>query len=1267
MDVKPNRAVVFMFPGQGSQHVCMGRDLYQNELLFHEQVDTCAELLRPRLGLDMREVLYPNETNAEKAAEQMEQTWLAQLALFTIEYALAQLWMAWGVKPAAMIGHDIGEYVAACLAGVFDLEDALTLVAARAQLMQSTPSGSMLSVPLAEDVQPRQMHLHEPQIPYISNVTGTWVTPQEATDPVYWAQHLHRAARFSDGMSVLAQMPERVLLEVGPGHTLAQHHPDRTSGQVVLPSMRHPQDAEDDDAFLLGTLGQLWLTGIPIDWPAFYQDERRLRVRLPTYPFDRREYWVEPRKGDADYNRPGSLFKNPDITRWFYIPSWKHTMPPIRERQEPEACWLLFGDQESFSNKLTQWLQTRGYKVATVFAGEQFTADGDTYTVRLAHADDYKALLTTLDERGQSPSHIVHLWNMAPLDSSVPNFTDRALERSFYSLLVLAQAIGSQDRSGNLQLAIISSNMQQIVSGEVVHPEKAALLGLCKVIRQEMPSVTARSIDVALPETGSENETQLIEQIIAELETNTADSIIAYRGNDRLIQTYEPAPLAEISEALDHKLHEGGVYLITGGLGGIGLTLAEHLAQTMHAKLVLTSRSHFPDREAWEQWLATHEPQDRISLCIGTVQALEAAGAEVLVVQADVANRNQMEDAVHAACTRFGAIHGVIHAAGVPGGGVIQLKTEESAADVLRPKIYGTRVLETVLRDVPLDFMVLCSSVAATLGGIGQVDYCAANAFMDAFAHASSGHNGRVISINWDTWATVGMAVNTAANYTGRRLQPTFQTTPVDHPLLTSSYRETGERTVYQAELSPSKDWVLAEHLIMGIPTVPGTTHLELARAAFADATKSDRLEIRDAMFFTPLMVGRGDSKETRLVLEKSADGFEFQVRSKAGITAGGEAQWETHAMGHLGPVADTPQQYDLEAVRARCNVSEVAVAAESMKYAGFMTFGPRWFNTPKRINIGHDEVLVQLELNGEFISDLEGFKLHPALLDIAASTGVMLLNSERPYLPLSYKQMRTYGDLPAKIYSYVRLKPDSVTDGETVTFQVTLLDERGCCVVEIEEFTMKQVRETAAVHLRESADIGTTRARESKPTASESNQRDLSNAILPEEGVEAFRRIVSRNRLPQIAVVTRHLPTLIRQANDITRERMLEEATRAKAGQEKHPRPNLQTAYTAPQNEIEEKIAAVWQDLLGIEQVGIHDSFFDLGGDSLLMAGVYSRLQNVLDQNFLMVDLFKFPTVSSLAEHLSQTQAEKPTPERFQARGRKYRAALEQQRQQRD
>jgi len=370
-----NPAVIFMFPGQGSQYVNMGLHLYDTEPLFRSTVDRCAEILQPHLGRDLRKVLYPGSDEAT-AAESLRQTFLTQPAIFTIEYALSKLWQSWGVIPQGAIGHSIGEFVAATIAGVFSLEDALMLVAARGRLMQDLPEGSMLSVrlpaaqvegrlsgdlavaavnapdlcvvsgpceaialfqqqlesesivckhlhtshafhspmmdsivePFAEYV--KKVQLSAPTIPFVSTVTASWITAEQATDPMYWARHLRATVRFADGIKELWQAPNRILLEVGPRTTvatLARKQAKDLKKQVAISSLSDNTENQAEWTALLSAVGQLWLCGVSIDWQSFYQEETRDRIPLPTYPFESKRFWIEPKVSESTSVRGAEL------------------------------------------------------------------------------------------------------------------------------------------------------------------------------------------------------------------------------------------------------------------------------------------------------------------------------------------------------------------------------------------------------------------------------------------------------------------------------------------------------------------------------------------------------------------------------------------------------------------------------------------------------------------------------------------------------------------------------------------------------------------------------------------------------------------------------------------------------------------------------------------------------------------------------------------------------------------------------------------------
>ncbi|MBD2559794.1 MULTISPECIES: type I polyketide synthase [Nostoc] len=830
-----NRPVVFMFSGQGAQYVNMALELYQSEPIFSEQVDYCCQVLKPHLGLDLRSVLYPHEKDT---TQELMQTSLAQPALFVIEYALAKLWMAWGVHPQAMIGHSIGEYVAATLAGVFSLEDALGLVATRGRLMQQLPAGEMVAVPLSESeikpllgeklslaaingpamcvvsgdseaiallqnqltekvVEYRPLHtshafhsqmmepilapfmqdvaklnLNPPEIPFVSNVTGTWITATDATDPSYWVKHLRQTVRFATGMAELLQEPERIFLEIGPGKTLSTFAKQQLVGhtqQVVVSSIRHPREQESDIAFLLTSLGRLWLVGVQVNWSQFYSQERRHRIPLPTYPFEHQRYWIDAQKQPdlpkTDLPVLLATSKKPDVADWFYIPSWKRSIALTFKPGEMQirSTWLVFIDECGLGYQLVKRLEQENQNVIIVKVGLEFSEVSESltdkyfqriFTINPHKNQDYNALMEKLDATENIPTNIIHLWNVTP-DIYQASSVNQAQDLGFYSLLFLTQALEKYKFNNQVEIVVISNNIQVVTGEELLCPQKATVLGFINVIPQEYRNIRCRNIDIVIPKLFKENKQKLTEYLLLEITKKTSELVIAYRGDHRWVQTFEPLRLDNFNRTTT-KFREGGVYLITGGLGDIGLVLAEHLAKTVRAKLILIGRSALPAPDEWEKWLVTHDENDGTSRKIQKLQELEKLGSEVIAIAADVANEQQMQAAIAQGEKRFGQLNGVIHAAGIVAGdsfkSIAQIGKTECELQ-FQPKVYGTLVLEKILQNRKLDFCVLMSSLSTILGGLEFIAYSAANVFMDAFVYQHNQKNSfSWLCINWDGW-----------------------------------------------------------------------------------------------------------------------------------------------------------------------------------------------------------------------------------------------------------------------------------------------------------------------------------------------------------------------------------------------------------------------------------------------------------------------------------------------------------------------------------
>ncbi|MCP5108055.1 MAG: SDR family oxidoreductase, partial [bacterium] len=1354
---KEQKRAVFMFPGQGSQYVDMAKGVYESEPVFREEMDRCFQVFQSVMGYDLKEILYPRSPQSSDST-QINRTEMTQPAIFVIEYALAKLLMAWGIQPYAMIGHSIGEYTAACLSGVFSLEDALTVVAWRGKLMQQMPPGSMLSVPMAETeleqllarqselelaavngpeqcvvsgpheavetfarrldekgLQYRRLHTshafhsqmmdpmlknfeekvarvkrNAPTIPFISNVTGQWITLQDASSPNYWSRHLRSAVRFADGVSELVKEKNSVFIEVGPGRTLStfmRQHPGKQPEHMLVNLVRHPKEEVSDSHYLLSRLGQVWLYGAPVDWNGFYAGERRHRLRLPTYPYQRQKYWIEGnpgvmiREGMGARSIPG---KKPHISDWFYLPSWKRSFinpePPLTAAGQGDDTgdyrWLVFsgesenGQNGDFGSRLVKRLMAENHrKVTVVRMGERFAKQDDhVYTVSPGRPEDYEALIDALDESGAFPNRVVHLWNLSPGTPGEPGLNggdvEKSMDLAFYSLLYLAQALGRKELEQEVHITTLTDGMQEVWQEPVVYPEKALVLGPVMVIPREYPEIKCRSIDVMLPAAGDKEE-NLLERLSKELDTriHDADAVIAYRGNHRLVRTFEPAPL-EPSAPGDlevpavsgiPKLRQGGVYLITGGLGGIGLVLALYMAKNIKPKLVLTGRSAFPPPEEWDQWLSTQNSLDGTSQKIRKVRELEALGAEVRVYSVDVTDQQEMRRVVEETCSRWGTLHGVIHSAGVPGGGVIQLKTREMADSVLAPKVKGTLALHRAIEGIQPDFFILCSSVGSVVPAVGQVDYFAGNAFMDAFAfYRNAGSSTFTVSINWDSWQEVGMAVEAAKQFAGDSYEKSAESQPLIHPLLdhyiTRRLPAGGEQAVFTTFFSIRRHWVLSGHRSKekrGI--VPGVTYLEMAHAAFSQLVSDQHLhpvvEIRNVSFLTPLMVEIGDEREARMTLKQKGDGFEFVARSRVNP---GENKWEHHAKGEVGLAPDqeeTPKIHDIGAIRQRCNRGEMDVAAswDPDAEGSLLIFGPRWGNL-KRVNPGENEGLAFLELSDEFSGELEQFTLYPSLLDMAAAFLSGIVRTENPYIPYGYKRLKVFRAFPRRLYVYCRVAEGGLANRDFLKFDIAIMNEEGVVLVDIEEFTMLEISGEILGRLKgkEHGEIQTqvSMQPEADPTAFETGGDELvKDGILPSEGVDAFTRIL-REEEPQVVVSTRDLAARIEAGLNAGASDLSQLAQEAASAGAVYSRPDLSTTYLEPSTEGEKKMAGIWQELLGIDQVGIMDDFFELGGDSLKAAAMIAKIKQVFNTDISVREIFNAPRVKELAKGLGPSAA---------------------------
>ena len=567
----------------------------------------------------------------------------------------------------------------------------------------------------------------------------------------------------------------------------------------------------------------------------------------------------------------------------------------------------------------------------------------------------------------------------------------------------------------------------------------------------------------------------------------------------------------------------------------------------------------------------------------------------------------------------------MFHTAGVIDDGLVGLKSKAEAAAVLSPKVRGTLVLDKALENEQLDFFVLFSSTSALLGLEGQVDYTGANAFLDAYARTKYASDGTpTYAINWGAWQQVGMAARLA----GTEVLPgRDETSPFDR------YRTAQGTSEYTATLSPQRDWLLAEHRTSaGVALLPGTSYLAFAHAAFsAQASTFKPAELRDVYFLQPFVAPDHADKDLRVRLEPTFDPQTLDSQTyEVTIRSGTAAQEREHVRGRLTPLSAEQETYPINEVMSRC---QRQVDFSGTAHHEQMTFGERWKNV-RTVNFGEAEALISLTLPEPFTGDLDAHPLHPALLDMATGKAQALIpgfDAKRDfYVPISYARVQVFAPLQQNLYSHVRLNPSSGDQHEAVSFDITLTDSTCKTLVTVERFTMKRAEPNVFDTLAEVHEVA---------SSVEVEKED----IRPTEGMQALGRILAGPRRPQVIVSPQDFRTLMqgRVSDPAKTEPSATPALTAQA------RPTLATAYAPPQSDTEKAVTAIWQDTLGLAQVGLHDNFFELGGHSLLLTQTVSRIRNKLKVRLPLSEVFDFPTVAHWAElledgeHVPQAQAE--------------------------
>jgi acyl transferase domain-containing protein/2-polyprenyl-3-methyl-5-hydroxy-6-metoxy-1,4-benzoquinol methylase/acyl carrier protein len=1340
--------VVFMFPGSGSQHAGMGRDLYRAEPVFRAEIDRCADILRGHLDGDLRSLLYPPAPGPPDSAGLGA---AALPALLATEYAMARLLASWGIRPLAMIGHSLGEYAAACLAGVLAVEDALPLTALRGRLMErAAGGGAMLGVSLgsgdaqqylagrvclaaangrdmctlsgprpdiidterrldADGVQYRRLHadaaghsslldpildeyraavadlpLGQPSLPYLSSLTGTWITAGQAADPGYWARQLREPVRFADGLDELSHQRDAVLLEVGPGRTLttlARRH--LGPAVTALATMPHARAGQPGHAVLLGAVGALWARGARIDWEATHRGQPRRRVPLPGYPFERQRYWIGPPRRGAqaapDATGPHRGAAPPAGPAAMTAVGWRSAEPAytMRPATAPRSDWLILtGGPGGLGGLLADRLAGTGHR-AHVAHGDPRQAAGELHRqgIRLNHVLDLRALGGPAGRGDPARQRAFR----APDDLAVS--------------AELAAGAGREPGTEPARLWVVGSGMFDVTGSDPIDPRQAALAAACQALALRDPHIRSTLIDIPATRDSRLASPALAGQLLAELDGDSPPAVLALRGSRRWVP--DPRRWPPAGERGRPPDREGATQVIVDGLRGAGYRLAAALARGGSRRLVLTDAAVPPDH-AGRAAAAGHGGAAR-TVRIGDELPAIADAERQLRAQTTIDRLDpELEQALDTLCAHHA--HGYLRAQGIDTApGRAYSRTELGARLRLVPGY--RKMLDALLHMLAEDRIIALTEDSVTFlrdgPGPGQAgklsaeicrrfpDYEADLAVLDRCA----GHLPQVLAGELSGTGVLlpGGSLDSVRAVIDNRLKSSD--IAVYRPLIAGEVARLAAgagRKLRILEVGGGGGyltWLVIDRLREALPGPAGADYhfTDLGRSFVLDAQRRAEAAGVGCMTFGVLDISRDPSGQgyppgefdivlAFNVLHATADvrratrNIRRLLRPQGAVfllEAIRTTRWSTLMSG----LAEGWWYFD-DDLRQRTPLLPPASWQALLRSEGFgdVITSPFADAAPRDTVPDHVMIVGQLAGDSRPARDRAGG---------TAANPAVAADGDAPAGPDAAGQVASLEALGATV-TVVRADP---ADPAGISQALALARRAGPAVVALavggddagETEVMRRleaVRDATAGEPPGTILVVTETAVTRPGPACVGGHAQAFVAGRRQHGDAAWTHLLCAGP-DSVACLDPadllHLatspgrPALLCSVAEGGPARAPGQAAQApgsvpagepppQAARPRGPafntRPNLATDYAAPATDMERAVASIMQDVLGLDRVGVHDSLFDLGGDSLLGMQLVNRLRDGFGVELSLQTVFEQPTVAGVLAAIEASPA---------------------------